>query len=48
MKLLTYLADNHPTPGLIRDDARIWDITARKVETTGWTGAEILIGEHNP
>lgn len=47
-KLVRCIGDALTASGLIRDDARIWDITARKVETTGWTGAEILIGEHNP
>lgn len=45
-KLVRSIGDALTASGLIRDDARIWDLHARKVETTGWTGAEILIGEH--
>lgn len=45
-KLVRCIGDALTASGLIRDDARIWDLVARKVETTGWTGADILIGEH--
>lgn len=45
-KLVRTIGDALTASGLIRDDARIWVLEARKVETTGWTGADILIGEH--
>lgn len=30
--------------GLIANDARLWTITARKIEVVGWTGAIVRIG----
>ena len=43
-KLLRSTGDALTTSGLIADDARIVAITAEKVETTGWCGAEVHIG----
>lgn len=42
-KLVRALEDGLQAGGLITDDARFWNITTTKVETTGWTGAEIII-----
>lgn len=47
-KLVRCVGDALTASGLITDDARIYELHAHKVETTGWTGAEILIGEHQP
>lgn len=47
-KLVRCIGDALTASGLIRDDARIWTLDARKIETTSWTGADILIGEHQP
>lgn len=45
-KLVRCIGDALTASGLIVDDRLIWDLHARKIETTGWTGAHILIGEH--
>lgn len=43
-KLLRALGDSLKDGGLIRDDARIVNVHARKVEVIGWTGALVTIG----
>lgn len=43
-KLVRSLGDSLQAGGLIRDDARLWRITASKVEVIGWTGATVRIG----
>lgn len=40
-KLLRCLGDALTASGLIADDARISEVRAIKIETTGWTGATI-------
>lgn len=47
-KLVRCIGDALTASGLIVDDRLIWDLNARKVETSSWTGADILIGEHQP
>lgn len=42
-KLLRCVGDALTASGLITDDARFVDISATKIETTGWTGAVITI-----
>lgn len=42
-KLLRATEDGLQAGGLIADDARLAEIVVRKVETVGWTGAEIHI-----
>ncbi len=42
-KLLRATCDGLTAGGLITDDARLCLITAWKIETTGWTGAEIRL-----
>jgi len=44
-KLVRCIGDALTASGLIADDRLIWDLHALKIETTGWTGAQILIGE---
>ena len=43
-KLVRSVGDGLQAGGLIRDDARIYQILARKVEVVGWTGATIRLG----
>lgn len=47
-KLVRALEDGLQAGGLITDDARFFLITASKVETTGWTGAEVVIAHNQP
>jgi Holliday junction resolvase RusA-like endonuclease len=49
-KVLRATFDGLTAGGLIVDDARICEVTASKIETVGWTGAEIWIEpiEHQP
>ena len=42
-KLVRNVCDGLQAGGLICDDARICNLHASKIETTGWTGAEISI-----
>lgn len=42
-KLVRAICDGLQAGGLIVDDARIHQLVASKVETTGWTGATITI-----
>lgn len=43
-KLIRCLGDALQAGGLIRDDARLTEIHARKIEVIGWTGATVTIG----
>lgn len=47
-KLVRALEDGLQAGGLITDDARIAYLTAAKVETTGWTGADVTIAYQQP
>lgn len=47
-KLLRATGDALTASGLIADDARICRIEASKWETTGWTGATIIVSEITP
>lgn len=49
-KLLRCVGDALTASGLVTDDARFVDISATKIETTGWTGAVITITskDHQP
>lgn len=47
-KLIRAVGDALTESGLIRDDARIATVTARKHEVTGWTGAVITISREDP
>ena len=42
-KLVRSVGDGLTTGGLIVDDARLVRIVASKIETTGWTGAQIVL-----
>lgn len=42
-KLVRSVGDSLTAGGLIKDDARLVQIDARKIETTGWTGVTIGI-----
>ena len=42
-KLLRSTGDALTQAGVIADDARLVNITARKIETAGWTGAQIAV-----
>ena len=42
-KLIRALCDGLTESGLICDDARIFRISASKVEVVGWTGAEVIL-----
>lgn len=45
-KLIRALGDGLQAGGLVRDDARICEIVANKIEVTdGWTGAVVTISE---
>lgn len=44
-KLLRSTSDALTQSGVIADDARLASIVASKIETAGWTGAQILIVE---
>lgn len=45
-KLLRSTGDALTQAGVIADDARIVAVGACKVETAGWTGAQIVVREH--
>lgn len=47
-KLIRTIGDALTAAGLIRDDARIVALEARKIETTGWTGAVITLTQEGP
>jgi Holliday junction resolvase RusA-like endonuclease len=47
-KLIRTIGDALTAAGLIADDARIVALEARKIETTGWTGAVITLTRENP
>lgn len=47
-KLIRTIGDALTAAGLIADDARFVAIEARKIETTGWTGAVITITQESP
>ena len=44
-KLVRSTEDAMVAGGLIRDDARICQLTVTKLEAIGWTGASILVGQ---
>jgi crossover junction endodeoxyribonuclease RusA len=46
-KLIRSTEDALTDAGLIRDDARICYLEARKLEVVGWTGAQIIIRRPN-
>mgnify|MGYP003559362432 FL=1 len=45
-KLLRSTGDALTQAGVIADDARIVALSACKIETAGWTGAQIVVREH--
>jgi Holliday junction resolvase RusA-like endonuclease len=47
-KLVRCVEDALQAAGLVVDDARFCAIEARKVETTGWTGASIRVTREDP
>lgn len=47
-KLIRTIGDALTAAGLVTDDARFVAIEARKIETTGWTGAVITLTQEAP